>query len=97
MKGRKWRILFGGINDETHDVVGTNFNPNQNVNGEPLKHFLARQTFPDIDFRFDEITMENQRVVVLSIPKAKTILDYIQRMESIILWHNCYLIILISL
>ena len=72
-EGKEMAYFVWGINDDTHEVVGTHFNPNQNVNGEPLKHFLARQIFPDIDFRFDEITVEDQRVVVLSIPKAKTI------------------------
>lgn len=72
-EGKEMAYFVWGINDDTHEVVGTHFNPNQNVNGEPLKHFLARQIFPDIDFRFDEITVTDQRVVVLSIPKAKTI------------------------
>lgn len=72
-EGKETAYFVWGINDNTHEIVGTRFNPNQNINGEPLKHFLARQIFPNVDFRFDEISMGNRRVVVLSIPKAKTI------------------------
>lgn len=43
------------------------------MKGEPLKHFLARQIYPDIDFKFEEIKLEGKRVVVLCIPAAKTI------------------------
>ena len=31
-----------GVDDKTHDVVGTNFDPNCDVKNEPLKHFLSR-------------------------------------------------------
>ena len=72
-EGRDCAYFVWGIHDVTHDVTGTNFDPDQDVKGEPLKHFLARQVYPDIDFRFDEIRLEKKRVVVLSIPAAKKI------------------------
>lgn len=71
--GRDYAYFVWGIHDVTHDVTGTRFDPDQDVKGEPLKHFLARQTYPDIDFRFEEIKLEGKRVVVLCIPAAKTI------------------------
>ena len=43
------------------------------MKGEPLKHFLARQIYPDVNFHFEEIYLEDKRVVVLVIPAAKTI------------------------
>ena len=43
------------------------------MKGEPLKHFLARQIYPDVNFHFEEIYLEDKRVVVLVIPVAKTI------------------------
>jgi len=62
-----------GINDKSHEIVGTNFDCNQDVNNEPLKHYLARQFSPDINFSFDEIVMEGKRVVLLTIPAAKSV------------------------
>lgn len=41
-----------GVNGKTHEVVGTSFDPDQEVKHEPLKHFLARQLSPDAIFLF---------------------------------------------
>ena len=43
------------------------------MKGEPLQHFLARQLTPDVGFSFEEITLENKRVVVLIIPAAQKV------------------------
>jgi len=72
-EGREYAYFVWGIQDATHEITGTKFDPDQDVKGEPLKHFLARQIYPDIDFRFEEIKLERKRVVVLCIPTAKTI------------------------
>ena len=72
-EGRDYAYFIWGIHDATHDVIGTRFDPDQDVKGEPLKHYLARQIYPDIDIRFSEIKIEGKRVVVLIIPAAKTI------------------------
>ena len=72
-EGREYAYFIWGIHDVTHDVTGTKFDPDQEIKGEPLKHFLARQIYPDIVFRFEEIKLEGRRVVVLCIPAAKTI------------------------
>lgn len=42
-EGRECAYFVWGIHDVTRDVTGTNFDPDQDVKGEPLKHFLARQ------------------------------------------------------
>ena len=72
-EGRECGYFILGIHDKTHEPVGTKFDPNQDVKGEPLKHFLARQIYPDVNFHFEEIYLEDKRVVVLVIPAAKTI------------------------
>ena len=72
-EGRECGYFIWGIHDKTHEPVGTKFDPNQDVKGEPLKHFLARQIYPDVNFHFEEIYLEDKRVVVLVIPAAKTI------------------------
>lgn len=43
------------------------------VNHEPLKHYLARQFTPDINFIFNETVMDGKRVVLLTIPAAKSV------------------------
>ena len=72
-EGRECGHFIWGIHDKTHEPVGTKFDPNQDVKGEPLKHFLARQIYPDVNFHFEEIYLEDKRVVVLVIPAAKII------------------------
>ena len=72
-EGQEYAYFIWGVQDETHELIDTKFNPHCDVKGEPLKHYLARQLYPDIDFRFEELTIENKRVVVLVIPAAKTV------------------------
>lgn len=54
-EGQECAYFIWGVQDETHELIDTKFDPNCDVKGEPLKHFLARQLYPDIDFRFEEI------------------------------------------
>jgi predicted HTH transcriptional regulator len=72
-EGKENAYFVWGIHDVTHEVSGTIFDPDQDIKGEPLKHYLARQLYPDVDFRFDEIKIERKRVVVLTIPAAKKV------------------------
>ena len=71
LKGRKEAYLVWGINDATHEIVGTTFNPHLNVKGEPLEHFLARKISPDTGFRFTETQLSGKPVVLLTIPAAQ--------------------------
>ena len=62
-EGREYAYFIWGVHDGTHIITGTNFDPDQDVKGEPLKHYLARQLYPDIDFRFDKIEIESLKEV----------------------------------
>ena len=55
------------MNNETHDITGTIFNPHCDVTNEPLKHFLARQVQPDLNFIFEETDFNGKKVIVLEI------------------------------
>lgn len=68
--GHRQGYLVWGVRDADHEVVGTGFLWQRNVNGEPLEHWLARQVQPDIGFSFHELAVRDQRVVVLEIPAA---------------------------
>ena len=58
-----------GVNDETHEVVGTTFNQYGDYNKEPYQNFLARNLSPSINFSFEEAVIDDKRVVVLDIVK----------------------------
>lgn len=73
MCGEECAYLIWGVNNATHEVMGTTFNCHMDVKNEPLQHFLARQVTPDVGFGFAEITMKGKRVVVLTIPAARQV------------------------
>jgi Predicted transcriptional regulator containing an HTH domain and an uncharacterized domain shared with the mammalian protein Schlafen len=73
IQGIKSAYFVWGIDNKTHEIVGTNFNSNKDVNNEPLKHYLARQFNPDINITFEDINMEGKKVVLLTIPAAKVV------------------------
>ena len=71
MVGLKYAYLVWGINDKTHEIVGTRVNFDKEIKGEPIKHYLARNCSPENNFTFDDIVIRGKRVVVLTIPAAK--------------------------
>ena len=68
--GQEFAYLIWGVNDDTHEILGTNFKFHVNVKGEPFQHFLARQLTPEVAFEFQELMIQGKRVVVLIIPAA---------------------------
>ena len=62
-----------GVNDESHEIVGTTFNQYRDYNKEPYQNYLARNLSPSVNFEFEEIEIDNNRVVVLVIPAAEEI------------------------
>ena len=72
-EGKRQAYFVWGIDDVTHEIKGTNFDYNQDVKNEPLKHYLARRLSPDVNFWFEELLMEGKRLVLLTIPAAKAI------------------------
>ena len=73
IEGKKYAYFVWGVNDKTHEIVGTGFDFDQDINHESLKHYLRRKCSPDINFDFKELQMEGKRVVLLTIPAAKTV------------------------
>lgn len=66
--------LIWGIRDETHEVVGTSFEPTAEKKGnEPFELWLAKSLSPSPSFRFKIVTREGLRVVLLEIPAASTV------------------------
>lgn len=69
--GKASGYLIWGIEDGTHRVIGTSFSPAAAKKGnEPLETWLLRLLTPKIHFRFYELTLDSQPVVLLEIGQA---------------------------
>ncbi len=63
--------LVWGIDDATHDIVGTTFSPtNVKVGNEELESWLLRLLSPKIHFRFYPVEIEGRSVILLEIGRA---------------------------
>lgn len=71
--GKDNAYFVWGVNDKTHDIVGTSIDFNKDYKGEPVQNFLARSLKPSLAFEFHELFINNNRVVVLVIPSAKRV------------------------
>lgn len=71
--GKKEGYFVWGINDKSHEIVGTSINYYGNFKNEPLQNYLVRNLTPSIRFEFKELNIDSKRVVILVIPAAKDI------------------------
>ena len=63
--------LVWGVDDKTHEIVGTKFSPATKKRGsEPLETWLLRHLEPKVVFRFHEVNIDEKRVILLEIPRA---------------------------
>lgn len=70
---KKHAFFIWGVKDDTHEIIGTDFEPYRDHNKEPYQNYLARNLSPSINFKFEEICISGKRVVVLLIPAATEI------------------------
>ncbi len=71
LNGETHGYVLWGIEDGTHAIIGTSFTPATAKKGnEPLESWLLQMLRPRIDFRFREVMVEGQRVVLLEIDRA---------------------------
>ena len=69
--GRDVAYMLWGVEDNTHRVVGTDFNPDlQKANGQVLSLWLANALQPSVAFSFRSVEHPWGRVDVLEIPAA---------------------------
>lgn len=69
--GRDMAYMVWGIADETHAVVGTDFNPDTKKSGnQALPLWLANSLQPSIAFSFRTVDHPDGRLVLLEIPAA---------------------------
>ncbi len=63
--------MLWGVNDETHNIVGTTFDPDaEKVGGQELQLWLAQRLQPSIAFKFTTVDHPQGRVVILELPAA---------------------------
>jgi predicted HTH transcriptional regulator len=71
ISGRDFGYLIWGVEDGTHKIVGTRFQPDLARKGnEPLEAWLSRMVNPQVHFEFETIQVRNTRLVVLTIEPA---------------------------
>jgi predicted HTH transcriptional regulator len=69
--GKTCGYIVWGVEDGSHDVVGTTFEPHsRKVGNEELENWLLHLMDPKIDFRFLEVEVEGRRVVMLEVDRA---------------------------
>lgn len=71
LSGKVAAYLVWGIDDASHDIVGTSFKPSTaKAKGQELESWLVRLLSPRLHFKFHELVCEGKPVVVLEIPRA---------------------------
>jgi len=69
--GHDLAYMVWGVEDETHAVLGTDFNPDaKKIGNQNLALWLANSLQPSIAFSFRAVTHPQGRVVLLEIPAA---------------------------
>lgn len=71
LTGKDYGYLVFGVEDQTHKVVGTTFQPTLfKIGNEELEHWLAQRLSPRIDFRLFEFEFEGKKVALFQVPAA---------------------------
>lgn len=65
--------MIWGVNDKTHEILGTVFDCDKEEKGESLKHYLSRNLNPSISYEFNVEKFMGKRVVILKIPASKLV------------------------
>lgn len=64
-------FLVFGIQDSTHNIVGTDFSPrNEKIGNDQLEFWLSKMINPRVDFRIHEFEYKTKTVVIFEIPPA---------------------------
>ncbi len=70
--GRTYGYVVWGVEDGTHNRVGTKFKPkNKKKGNEDFEAWLMRQITPSLDIKFFEVIIDGKNIVLLRIPAAR--------------------------
>lgn len=71
LNGKTNGYIIWGVDDTTHDILGTIFSPALSKKGnQELENWLLGNLEPKIDFRFYEIEIDNKKIVLFEIAPA---------------------------
>ena len=71
IENREFGYMVWGIEDETHILKGTSFNPDhKNKDQQPLRIYLSRALKPEIAFEFYDFEIEGKSIVILEVEAA---------------------------
>lgn len=71
LEGKVNAYMVWGVSNESHEIVGTSVKPTSHkVGQEELENWLLRLLQPKIEFRFHNVTVDENQVVVLEIGRA---------------------------
>ena len=74
LSNREVAYIVWGVQDGSHDIVGTRFSPDKAKKGnELLEPWLRRQLTPDTDINFHAAEIDGKPVIVLRIGAAKDV------------------------
>ncbi len=69
--GKVNAYMVWGIDNQTHDILGTSFRPSLcKIGNEELENWLLHLLSPKINFRFYELTVDEHPIVLLEIGAA---------------------------
>jgi predicted HTH transcriptional regulator len=68
--GKHFAYLVWGIDNTTHEVIGTTFNAKMRIGNEELESWLLRLLNPKIDFQLHSVDYDGKNIVILEIPCA---------------------------
>lgn len=69
--GKAFAYLVWGIDDTTHDVIGSNFKPSgARLGNEELESWLLIHLVPKINFVFYEVEIDKRAVILMEVERA---------------------------
>lgn len=69
--GQSKGYIVWGLNDDTHEILGTAFDPiKEKIGNQELENWIATQLSPRIDFSFEELHTPKGKVVITIIDSA---------------------------
>lgn len=75
---KAYGYLVFGVDDSTHEIIGTTFRPTQKMVGSnELENWLIQNLTPHIDFRIYEFQCDGKNIALFEIPAAENVpVDY---------------------
>lgn len=69
--GKDYAYMLWGIDDATHEIIGTDFNyKTEKIGNEELENWLMHLLSSNAQFSFHDIYIDNKKVVLLIVTKA---------------------------